>query len=631
MPTGAFRAPVTGLRPLERLRVRLPLDSAFVPSVPASLYRRHRPRTFDDVVGQDHVVRTLRNAIEQGKVHHAYLFVGSRGTGKTSMAKILAASLNCVRGPTVTPCGECESCVAIANATSLDVIEMDAASNNSVDDIRDLRERVNFAPVSGRHKVYILDEAHMLSTAAWNAFLKTLEEPPPHTIFVLATTEANKVLPTVVDRCHRFDFTRPSVPQIAAVVRRVADAEQIDIGDEAAALVARAATGSFRDALGTLEQLVAYSGRQIALEDVLAVLGAADADLVFGAVDAVAAGDARSALLAAARLAESGRDLGRFFGDLEAHARGLMVVQTLGEVPAELRVTPEQDERLAAQAGAVAPADVVRLLDMIAAALRALKDGADARTQLELALVKAAEPATDPSMKALLARIERLEGRLSATSPPAAPASRAPSEPATAAGRTRVAVSAQVEDQPSVAAATTVPGTPDGGTAEAQAAAEQAAASVAADLEGDAKVTAVAVVEPDAESAEPSFAAGVELSLESFTELWPAVLETLEGESPMLAAMLREARPAELAGEGLTLVWPESAAFSKRAAEDPAKRELIAQCIRAVTGASLRLAHELRADDELAPAEAPLSDDELVARFKAEFDAEELPPPTEEK
>src|SRR4249919_3938027 len=235
-----------------RNRPRRPLDSPLLVSASPSLYRRHRPRTFADVVGQEHVVRTLRNAVDQGQVHHAYLFVGSRGTGKTSMAKILAACLNCANGPTTSPCGVCDSCVSIANATSLDVIEMDAASNNSVDDIRDLREKVAYAPVSGRHKVYILDEAHMLSTAAWNAFLKTLEEPPPHTIFVLATTESHKIMDTVVDRCHRFDFGRPTVGQITAVLRRVADEEGFEVPDEACALIARSATGSFRDALGTL-------------------------------------------------------------------------------------------------------------------------------------------------------------------------------------------------------------------------------------------------------------------------------------------------------------------------------------------------------------------------------------------
>jgi DNA polymerase III subunit gamma/tau len=639
----------------------------------ASLYRRHRPRTFADVVGQDHVVRTLRNAIEQDKVHHAYLFVGSRGTGKTSMAKILAASLNCERGgPTVSPCGVCDSCRSIASATSLDVIEMDAASNNSVDDIRELRERVAYAPVSGRHKVYILDEAHMLSTAAWNAFLKTLEEPPPHTIFVLATTEAAKVLPTVVDRCHRFDFSRPTVVQIAQVLRRAADAEEISVPDEAVALIARSATGSFRDALGTLEQLLAYSGKEIALDDVLAVLGAADADLVFGAVDAVEAGDRRAALLAAARLADSGRDVGRFFADLEAHVRGLMVVQALGGVPPELRVTAEQDERLAEQARRVGGATVVRLLDLIAAALRAMKDGADARTQLELALLKGAAPAFDPSVRALLSRLERLEARTgnggsaapappprdpaapatpaaraAAPAPPAAPPAPAPqAAPASppvpapqaapraygspppdgpAVGRTSVSVSAQVEGQPPVAATTTLPGAPAGGAAEAGVMAEQAASAVKAELatEGhpEPAVTAVAVVEPEAPAPEPR----VELSLDAFADLWPAVLESLQSDAPMLAALLESARPADLEGEDLTLTWPESAGFLKRKAEDPANKELIAHAIRAVTGNSLRLAYELSRHEHDAAHAPRLSEEELVNRFVKEFDAEVLP------
>src|SRR3982751_1806943 len=220
-----------------------------------SLYRRHRPGSFDEVVGQTHVVRTLRNAVEGGKVHHAYLFVGSRGTGKTSMAKILARSLNCERGgPTVTPCGECESCVTIAAGTSVDVIEMDAASNRSVDDVRDLRERVAYAPTGGRWKVYILDEAHMLTKEAWNAFLKTLEEPPPHTVFVLATTESHKVMATIADRAQRFVSHPPSPEQISGVLTRVAAQESITIDAPAVAMIARSAQGSFRDALGTLDQ-----------------------------------------------------------------------------------------------------------------------------------------------------------------------------------------------------------------------------------------------------------------------------------------------------------------------------------------------------------------------------------------
>jgi len=575
-----------------------------------SLYRRHRPRSFADVVGQEHVVRTLSNAVERGKVHHAYLFVGSRGTGKTSMAKILAACLNCeaagtageAGGRTIEPCGECESCVSIASATSLDVIEMDAASNNSVDDIRDLREKVGYAPVAGRYKVYILDEAHMLSSQAWNAFLKTLEEPPPHTIFVLATTEAQKVLPTVVDRCHRFDFGRPSVEQIGRVLRRVADEEAIDVPDAALALLARAATGSFRDALGTLEQLVTYSGAdaggdapRIALDDVLAVLGIASADLLFETADAVATHDARAALLAGARLMESGRDPGQFLRDLESHARELLVVQTLGEVPSELRLTAERDERLAEQARRLASSDVVRLLDLISAGLGSIREGAEGRIQLELALVKAAAPAVDPSSRALLARIDRLEARLAGASAPRASVSPA-SAPAAAPARA-------IEPSP----------------ASAPAPARTAGVAVAA-LAAEPEPAPEADLAPDPLP---------ELDLDAIVALWPAAVEGLAAQSHMLAALFADARPVRLAGEEVTVAFPTGAAFLKRQAETEAHRAAAAEALRAVVGRSLRLCFELRDPEPgtsapALPESVRLSEDEWIARFVAEFDAEEI-------
>ncbi len=543
-------------------------------------------------------MRTLRNAVEQGKVHHAYLFVGGRGTGKTSMAKILAACLNCAEGPTPEPCGRCESCRAIATATSLDVIEMDAASNNSVDDIRDLRERVAYAPVSGRAKVYILDEAHMLSTQAWNAFLKTLEEPPPHTIFVLATTEANKVLPTVVDRCHRFDFSRPTAEQLASVVRRVAEQEGIEIGPDAVALLARHATGSFRDALGTLEQLVTYSGRRVSTDDVLAVLGVADADLVFGALEAVAAHDAGAALRAAARLAETGRDLSQFARDLEAHARELLVVQTLGEVPPEVRVTPDRDERLAEQAGRVGGTDVVRLLDLLAAALRAMKDGADARTQLELALVKAAAPEVDPSSRALRARIERLERGAPAV--PATPTGEPAPPPAAPAGG----------PAPPEAAPAAAPGSPLGTPAP------QAAAAVAhADPAGPAAVAAATTVAERAPQAT--------IDLDGFRALWPAVLDAVRADNQLLGAVLSEARPVELRGGELVVAFDDAQGFNRRKADGRANRTALEDAIRALSGAGVRVCFELRPLDGPAE-ERPPSEEELVARFVAEFDAEEI-------
>ncbi len=549
-------------------------------------------------------MRTLRNAVQQGKVHHAYLFVGSRGTGKTSMAKMLAACMNCEHGPTIEPCGRCESCVAIANATSLDVIEMDAASNNSVDDIRELRESVQFAPVSGRSKVYILDEAHMLSSQAWNAFLKTLEEPPPNTIFVLATTEAQKVLPTVVDRCHRFDFARPTVEQIATVITRVATAEDIEIAPDAVALLARHATGSFRDALGTLEQLVTYTGTNIATDDVLAVLGVADADLLFEAFDAVAAGDARGAWLAAARLADTGRDVAQFLKDLEAHARDLLVVQTLGEVPTELRLTPDRDERLAEQARRVPGASLVRLLDLLAEALRTVKDGADARTRLEAALVKAAAPQVDPTARALAARIERLEAALAGAERPATAAAAAGNEGNASAERPPTTE----RPAPSPPSRTPAPaaGPRADGVVEHAARAERSAGE---EREAAAEQAAVAVADD-------------EPSLDSVRSLWPALLESLRADKGALAASLSDAQPVEVRGDQVVVAFGEDDAFHRRMADGPGDRAAVEGALRDLAGRPLRVAYELRDLEEHA-AEPP-SEDELVARFKAEFDAEEI-------
>jgi DNA polymerase III subunit gamma/tau len=580
-------------------------EQAQPPEQAQSLYRRHRPRTFADVVGQEPVVRTLRNAVERGKVHHAYLFVGSRGTGKTSMAKILAACLNCDRNsthptpahPTIEPCGECESCRSIARASSLDVIEMDAASNNSVDDIRELRESVAYSPVSGRSKVYILDEAHMLSTAAWNAFLKTLEEPPPNTVFVLATTEAQKVPATVVDRCHRFDFQRPTVEQIASVVRRAARAESIEIPPEAVAAVARSATGSFRDALGTLEQLLTYSGHEIALQDVLAVLGVADAGLLEELLDAVDAGDPRRALLALESCVESGRDAGSFASDLEVYARELLVVQTLGELPAELALTEEADTRLRTQAERVDRAVVVRLLELLGQALEGVRAGADPRTRLELALVKAARPVLDSSMPALLARIERLEREQGVSA-----------VHAVAADRVVPAPVADVAPEPAPISAPISPPAPE--------AAVPAAAPIPQAVPEEVPTPAH---EPSPEAVPAA------TDLESLCRLWPAVVELVGTENKMLSAVLIDTRPVAVAGEDLTVAFASSAAFLKKKAEHPDNRAIVADALRQIAGGRWRLSYELLEPEADASSKVQVpTEEEWVARFMEEFDAEEL-------
>jgi len=561
-------------------------------SAQTSLYRRHRPQSFDQVVGQEHVVRTLRNAVERDRVHHAYLFVGSRGTGKTSLAKILARSLNCADGPTVSPCGSCESCRAIAAGTSLDVIEMDAASNRSVEDIRELRERVGYAPAAGRWKVYILDEAHMLTREAWNAFLKTLEEPPPNTVFVLATTEPHKVMATIVDRCQRFDFQRPSLEQIAEVLGRVAAAESIEIEDAAVAAIARSAGGSFRDALGTLDQLVSYGGRSVGTEDVLAVLGVADAELILAAADAIATTDGRAALETSERLARSGRDVTQFARDLLAHLRQLLVIRTSGELPDAFTVTAADPERLRAQAERFSDLALSRAIDALSAALAAVREGDEPRMTVELALLRAARPQLDPSREALAQRLELIEARLRGEAgvgtsgegaPPDAKPEIAPTSPAADVRTTR---EAPVDPPPPAPA----PAAPEGG-----------------------------------EERQPEPVDEEKVDLEKLVGLWPAVVDQVrQSGSELLSHVLSAARPVAVNVEEAVLEvgFPPSAAFNKRKAEASEARDRFSDAVRTIVGERLRPVYVLLDREEEAGAPARMSDDEALALARREFDAE---------
>jgi DNA polymerase-3 subunit gamma/tau len=533
----------------------------------AALYRKYRPQSFEEVVGQEAVVRTLSNAIGTDAVRQAYLFAGPRGTGKTSMARILAKCLNCGQGPTTTPDGTCHACRSIAAGTSLDVIEMDAASQRGIDDIREIRDRVVLQPVEGRYKVYILDEAHQLTDAAWNALLKLIEEPPPHLVFVFCTTDLSKVLPTVRSRCQTFVFQRPRLQDLVKVLRQIADAEKIDASDQALALVARSGRGAYRDAVSTLDQLASATGNQVTVQSVLELLGTVEEEALFRLCDLVIDRDTAGALTYLEELAERGYDLGRLVLDLIEHLRQLMLAQHLGDVPEAAATSHEARERLRAQASQLEEATVLRLVDLLAVAVDDMRQGGDPRLPLELALVKVTRPASDLSRESIAFRLERLE---QGTAP--APTEQAP----------------------------------------APAAAEQEATD---DPEPAPQPAPVPV---------PVGAPSVELS--QLQEAWvrtvlPAVEE--RGGIPT-ASLLREAHPAGLSGDTLTLEFPPTAQFHLDLAREPKNADLLADALYDVTGRRLEVVFELgEAREAPAADEEPAGEERIFELLQETLDARE--------
>ena len=377
-----------------------------------AIYRKYRPKTFDKMIGQDHIVRTLVNQIESDKIGHAYLFCGTRGTGKTSTARIFARAINCLSPVNGSPCGECEVCRALEDPSSLDVVEIDAASNNGVNEIRDLREKIAYPPVSCRYKVYIIDEVHMLTAAAFNALLKTLEEPPKHAVFILATTEAHKLPATILSRCMRFDFKLISVERLAKLVGDIFDDLGRKYEKEALTLIAKAGEGSIRDALSIADVCDSYADGVLTYDDVLAVLGTSDTGKIKNLVTAVLQGDAGGVFACVDELASMGKSMGVLTKDVVNYLRDLLVAKTLSDPNAVLSL-PEDRLAEGKEGASYAPAvRILRCMEIFSAAESELKYTTHPRILFETAAVKAAKPESDFTIDALAARVKTLEDQL---------------------------------------------------------------------------------------------------------------------------------------------------------------------------------------------------------------------------
>ena len=514
------------------------------------LARKWRPQNFDEVIGQEHVTTTLKNSIDSGRVAHAYLFTGPRGTGKTSTARILAKALNCEKGPAPNPCDKCPSCEEITKGFNMDVLEIDGASNRGIDQIRELRENIGLSPASSRYRIYIIDEVHMLTTEAFNALLKTLEEPPAHVKFIFATTQPHKVPLTISSRCQRFDFKPIAAKLLIDKLKQIADAEKVKITAEAIEIIARSGEGSLRDAESVLDQIISFSEGQIEAGDVISLLGLVGSRALFDLTGSFLDKNPKKALELVGGLIDEGKDVFQIVNDLLVQFRNLMLIKERGE-SGSVEIEQTMREELANLAKDFSSSDILYAFDLLARTLYAMKQTPHSRASLEMAVVKLAQTSSLANLEEILQRISRLEEKVSsggaetvAFSEPSgeegaeAPALRAEGHRATlGSGRACSAASSPWRDK----------------------------------------------VEGAKEEEKGSF------SLERIKEAWPKVQEKVKKEKISTAAYLREGVPSDFKRDVLTIGFPARFSLHKEVLEEVENRKLVEKALNELFGKQIKV------------------------------------------
>ena len=541
--------------------------------------RKYRPQTFDDLVGQEHVTRTLKNAVAQNRLAHAYLFVGPRGIGKTSTARILAKALNCIQGPTITPCGVCDSCKEITGGNSLDVLEIDGASNNGVEQVRELRDNVRYAPTKGKFKIYIIDEVHMLTSAAFNALLKTLEEPPPHVKFVFATTEPQKVLPTILSRCQRFDLHRIPANLIAQHLQFIAGKEKITLEPAAAHAIARGADGGLRDAESMLDQLVAFCGEKIAEPDVLNVFGFTSEQTVAAFSDKILSGATPEALELLHAEAASGKDMSRLMCNLIAYLRDLLIFKVKPDALAE-DFNPELQKTLEAQAALIDTDRLLELIDQFAAAEGRMKWAPNKKLHFEVAVIKAIQTLGQVTLNEVIENLHALRDGKAPSSKPASIVTPVAKTPA-----------------PGNPGYSLKPPVPSPRAAEKPAPPRAATTS--------------------AKPPDPSHEAPPPADLES---VWEKVVEQIRTRRPLIRGWIDSAKMLGTEGRFVLLGFPPEEKTAMESLATPRNREFLESLLKEISGhdwkVKLSLKEGLPVVKRAEPPAAPKKAGEISAAFK---------------